>query len=156
MSDRYLPDTTFRYEMDGRVYHITYAEIAEQIRSWSAPPSPAAAPGEYDPEAGTCTYCHGIGACPKCWGRVQIDALRAALAAAVDAARQEERCHTQATIDATRAEYAPLVAAVREWQEAHGAHFGMKGGTAAEREAWHRVNQADQELFVFPLPEGGV
>ena len=29
----------------------------------------------YDPEAGACTYCHGVGACPRCWGRVGIDRL---------------------------------------------------------------------------------
>ena len=31
----------------------------------------------YDPEAGACTYCHGVGACPECWGRVGIGKLRA-------------------------------------------------------------------------------
>lgn len=31
--------------------------------------------GAYDPEAGTCGYCHGVGACPRCWGRVGIDRM---------------------------------------------------------------------------------
>jgi hypothetical protein len=32
----------------------------------------------------SCDYCHGVGACPKCWGREGYDELRGLLMTAQD------------------------------------------------------------------------
>jgi len=52
---------------------------------------------EFDGE-GKCTYCHGIGACPRCWGRAGItrlekerDARGAALSREVEGLREALR-----------------------------------------------------------------
>lgn len=39
------------------------------------------------PTGATCDYCHGVGACPRCWGRSAIEELTAERAALVDALR---------------------------------------------------------------------
>lgn len=63
--------------------------------------------GAYDPEAGTCGYCHGVGACPRCWGRVGIDRMErdkdqviAKLEAQLDNWRGQVKTHLLVATDA--------------------------------------------------------
>ena len=63
------------------------AAILDHVREITTEVERLTKPGTgYDPETGVCTYCHGVGACPRCWGRVGIDRMAAerdALAARV-------------------------------------------------------------------------
>jgi hypothetical protein len=57
-------------------------------------------PGSEADTAEACTYCHGVGACPKCWGRCAIESAKA------DHERVQAQAKQQSDVlDALREDY---------------------------------------------------
>lgn len=59
----------------------------ETNAAWREMEDALAAVAQAEPELTKCDYCHGIGACPRCWGRAGIEELKADLASAREAIR---------------------------------------------------------------------
>ena len=57
-----------------RALRVAAEQRAEMLQVRLLEERKAVSAADFD-GGGTCTYCHAVGACPRCWGRAAITAL---------------------------------------------------------------------------------